>query len=417
MKPLARGSLAGPRPSGDWSFAAGYGRAGSGLPVEVLMPRPSRCLATALMALVLPLLFSTLASGRDEGPAASKMVATRTGEATYRAACQSCHGPDGRGLPAAIVGFDAPLPDFTDCSFATREADLDWLAVAHDGGPARGFDPLMPAFGGALSRAELLGAIGHIRSFCADNESWPGGALNLPRPLFTGKAFPEDEAVYSMTADTEGSYKILSKLIYETRIGARGQVEVVLPFGFLESEDGDWTGGLGDMVLATKWALLFSNRTGSILSGGLELVLPTGREDRGLGKDTWILEPFLAFGQVLPWEAFIQTHVGLEVSTEPGTLPHEIFWRAVVGMSFFQNSGLGRAFSPMVEVLGAAELGTDEPTQWDLVPQMQVTLSARQHLRLAAGVRLPLTEFEERPLTVAMYLLWDWFDGSLLEGW
>ena len=48
-----------------------------------------------------------------------------------------------------------PLPDFTDCSFDSPEAAADWLAVAHDGGPVRAFDRRMPAFGEALTAAEL----------------------------------------------------------------------------------------------------------------------------------------------------------------------------------------------------------------------------------------------------------------------
>ena len=44
------------------------------------------------------------------------------GEAVYQAACAACHGPDGRGLTEERVGFDTPIPDFTDCSFATPGA-------------------------------------------------------------------------------------------------------------------------------------------------------------------------------------------------------------------------------------------------------------------------------------------------------
>jgi hypothetical protein len=65
----------------------------------------------------------------------------------YRETCAACHGIDGRGVSRELVGFEEPLPDFTDCRFAPREPDLDWLAVIHDGGPARGFAPMMAAFG------------------------------------------------------------------------------------------------------------------------------------------------------------------------------------------------------------------------------------------------------------------------------
>src|SRR5688572_32813847 len=61
----------------------------------------------------------------------------QAGAVLYAAACAGCHGPDGGGAPASLVAFTDPLPDFRDCAFATREPDGDWLAVVHDGGPAR----------------------------------------------------------------------------------------------------------------------------------------------------------------------------------------------------------------------------------------------------------------------------------------
>src|SRR3954466_14272434 len=48
------------------------------------------------------------------------------GHAIFLANCATRHGVEGRGArPPAEVGFDLPLPNFTDCSFATREADAD----------------------------------------------------------------------------------------------------------------------------------------------------------------------------------------------------------------------------------------------------------------------------------------------------
>lgn len=343
----------------------------------------------------------------------------RSGEELYRTACQSCHGADGTGNPVPVVGFEVPLPDFSDCSFVSREPDGDWGAVVLNGGPARAFDTMMPSFKEALSPEEVGRVLAHVRTFCDEPDSWPRGDLNLPRAMFTTKAFPEDEAVFSLGANTVGDHKMLMKLIYETRIGARGQVEAVLPFVFREqSEDGEgWTGGVGDLVLATKWAIWHSMNTGSILSVGAELIMPTGDEDRGLGKGFWVVEPFLAFGQILPLDAFVQVHAGMEISTDLDMAPHEVFWRAALGMTFFQDSGLGRAWSPMVEVLGAAELGSETELNWDIVPQLQVALPTRQHVLAAVGVKLPVNEFEDRPKEVLFYLLWDWFDGPLHEGW
>src|SRR5439155_6213738 len=110
----------------------------------------------------------------------------------YRAACAACHGADGRGAPDSATGFDAPPPDFTDCAFATAEPDRDWRSIIRFGGPARAFSRRMPAFGEALSGTDIERLIVYLRGFCA-NRRWPSGNLNLPRPLLTEKAFPDDE--------------------------------------------------------------------------------------------------------------------------------------------------------------------------------------------------------------------------------
>ena len=73
----------------------------------------------------------------------------------------------------------------------------------------------------------------------------------------------------------------------------------------------------------------------------------------------------------------------------------------------------------MLEVIvtGSLPEGRANVVDTDLVPQLQVTLSRRQHLLLGVGVRVPLTHTSRRPTRVVAYLLWDWFDGGLFEGW
>ncbi|HKK45218.1 MAG TPA: c-type cytochrome, partial [Balneolaceae bacterium] len=122
------------------------------------------------------------------------------GEELYLKACAACHGVKGRGLTQSQLGFALLLPDLSDCNFATREPNADWIAIAHQGGPVRGFSSIMPAFGGLLSKDDIEKVIEHIRTFCTD-ASWPRGDLNLPRALVTEKAFPEDEAVLSSSVN------------------------------------------------------------------------------------------------------------------------------------------------------------------------------------------------------------------------
>ena len=48
---------------------------------------------------------------------------------------------------------------------------------------------------------------------------------------------------------------------------------------------------------------------------------------------------------------------------------------------------------------------------------MQVTISRRQHVRVDIGVRTPFTDTAGRSTQVLFYVLWDWADGKLWDGW
>lgn len=135
----------------------------------------------------------------------------KTGAELYMKACANCHGADGKGASTTQLGLEVAPPDFTECTFATREPDGDWIAIAHQGGPTRGFSKEMPAFGDALSEDELQKIMDHIRTFCTE-DSWPRGELNLPRPLVTEKAYPEDEAVFSTSINWEMKALSIMKL-------------------------------------------------------------------------------------------------------------------------------------------------------------------------------------------------------------
>ena len=338
----------------------------------------------------------------------------RSGREVFESTCAACHGRDGKGTASAELTKILKLPDFSDCNFAVREPDADWLAVAHRGGPARGFSPLMPPWGSMFTPDELTRAVEHLRTFCTDDR-WPRGELNLPRPLVTGKAFPEDGIVVSTSATSRGDGEVVSKFIYERRIGALNQVEISIPIASVEHAPGGWATGVGDIALGYKRTLTREVTRGHIFSVSAEVTLPVGSESRGLGKGFAIFEPFITFGQMLPGDAFLQAQGGFEIPAT-GDEDSEAFWRAAIGRSFPQGR-FGRTWSPMLEVLGARPLAGGATTDWDLVPQVQITLNARQHLRVNGGVRLPVNDRSERSPAVIFYFLWDWFDGGLFDGW
>jgi len=344
-----------------------------------------------------------------------------SGPELYEASCANCHGPDGRGLDRAQVGFEEPLPDFTDCDFAAREPDSDWIAVTHDGGPARAFSEMMPAFDGALTLEQIERVMRHVRSLCT-NAAWPRGELNLPRALLTEKAFPEDERVVESGANLEGEGAVESQFVYEQRFGPRSMFEVVIPYGWLEVADAGgapdatrWVSGFGDIVLGLKHAAYHSVASGTIFAVGAEVVLPTGDETKGLGADGSKTEGFLSFGQVLPAEVFVQAQLGAEVPLYEGA-ENEAFGRLALGRTFTSGSW-GRAWTPMVELQGKRDLEGGAPLALDLVPQLQVSLSTRQHILFNVGVLVPASETSGRSVQLLAYLLLDWFDGGFFEGW
>lgn len=373
--------------------------------------------------LLLCVLFLPATLVAQQQPTPSQQASTKgmkldTGEEIFKAACIGCHGPDGVGQPETILGFEPPpaFPDFTDCLGSARERRSDWSAILHEGGPIRAFSEIMPSWKEALTSEQIDKVTGYLRTLCTDS-AWPVGELNFPRALFTEKAFPEDEYLLTSAINTKGSGRVSGKLVWEKRIGARNQVEVAVPYSFIERGNNSWVGGIGDFVLGYKRVLMSNINSGSIFSLQGEVKAPTGNRSQGLGSGVTSFEVFGALGQVLPGSSFVQIQSGFELPTDRARVPNAFFWKTAVGRSFATQGGVGRQWTPMVEFLGDRDLVSGARTNWDVVPEMQVTLNQRQHVRLGMGVRTPMTNTGGRSSQLTFYLLWDTFDGAFWEGW
>ncbi len=342
----------------------------------------------------------------------------RSGQAIFQAGCAGCHGPRGQGMPDTTVGFEKPgtFPDFTQCDQTTPEVDIDWKSIVRSGGRARGFSPIMPAFGDLLTAEQIDAVVRYIRSFCQDR-SWPRGELNLPRALMTEKAFPEGETVLTTAVGARRSPDISNELVYERRIGARNQIEVSVPFSFVQDGAGRMNGGVGDAGFGLKRVLFASHESGSILSVQGEAILPTGDKARGFGAGVTVFEAFGAFDQILPFDSFVQAQAGTEQPVDTAIAARAVFGRVAFGKSLRQDSGFGRLWTPMLEVVTDRELEHGAATDVDMVPQFQVTLSQRQHVRANVGLQIPVANTAGRSKQIVFYLLWDWMDGGFLEGW
>jgi mono/diheme cytochrome c family protein len=349
-----------------------------------------------------------------QASAIASLPTPHTGEDIYRVACAACHGPDGRGRSRSDVGFETPLRDLTECAFATVEPSPDWEAVVSRGGPIRSLDRRMPAFGDALSPDDIALVVDYMRGFCTERAKWPQGDLNFPRPFFTEKAFPENEAVWTTVIGTGDDRSVNNTLVYEQRVGPRGQFEVLAPLVFVQNDAGTWKGGVGDVAVAFKRALYASMDTGAIVSAGGELIIPSGDAEAGLGNGFYVYEVFAMYNQMLPRDSYLLFHGGMEVPSDSDE-PTEAYLRTSIGTTLASDHGFGRSWSPQVELLWARPSG--EASEWDVVPQLQVSLSKLQHVLLAGGLRIPVNQRADRSTQVVVYLLWDWFDGSFFEYW
>ena len=79
----------------------------------------------------------------------------QSGEATYKAKCQMCHGPD--GTAATPMGKMMKITSFRDPA-VVKESDADLIATTKDG------KGKMPAYNGKLTDAQIKEVVSFIRT-------------------------------------------------------------------------------------------------------------------------------------------------------------------------------------------------------------------------------------------------------------
>lgn len=359
----------------------------------------------------LSLIFAGLALfilGASIGWGATRIVGKDWEEAKqlYADACASCHGDDGKGQVSGL-GVTVELPDFTWCAFNSEESDRDWALVVAEGGPAAGRSEQMPSFHGALTEQQINQVIAYVRTFCT--EDWPSGDLNFPRPLVTEKAYPENEIVLTWNFGRTPNKQRDTQFVwsFEKRIGSRGQIELNVPFSIRDPRDGATVGGIGDVEGGAKYVLYDNPETLFILSGGLELGIPTGNFRRELGEGTTILSPFLATGKA--WGDFVgQGSLKFEYPFVTRRAPKAIFYNLALSYPIF-DLGRGTEAQGLLEFNGKSEWGTQSPKhfQFYLTPGLRKGLNLAGNWAIAFGVQVPVTRERETNYRVLGYFLYE----------
>ena len=324
-------------------------------------------------------------------------------DAMFDAFCAVCHGEDGRGQVDNPAINSEPM-DFTDCAVATPEPDGDWELVITHGGIAAGLSSEMPSYGDALTDGQIQTLIGYIRGFCAE-PGWPIGTLNFPRPIFTEKAFPENEFLLlpEFSDRAGGVTQFGLQGIYERRLGRRGHVELRVPFESV-SAAGRRRSGLGDLTLAGKYVVNTDRAMTRITTVGLEVSLPTGDEDDGLGHGTTVFEPYLAFGTTVG-DLYLQTQLKVESPASDPVSDAEIGYNVYLG---FDVSDLLTTWTVGLELNG-------ENRDLALTPQLRKGLTRTGAIAVAGGVQIPLTNRDVRWARWVGYFLWEYLDPVFAE--
>ena len=171
------------------------------------------------------------------------------------------------------------------------------------------------------------------------------------------------------------------------------------------------------MMYALAWKQNVFHSESSILSVFGEVTAPVGRRELGTGAGSTVFEMSAAYARILPADSFLQFHTGVELPAHPDVVPKAYFARTAIGKSWSAGGGLGRTWSPMMEFIADRDFFTGAKTNWDLIPQLQIPLSKRMHILGSIGFRIPANNTDNRPKQLMFYLLWDYADGSLKQGW
>ena len=85
------------------------------------------------------------------------------GMEAFQANCAACHGPEGKGNGPAAAALDPKPRNLSDADYVSKLSNEHLVKVITDGGASVGKSPMMAAWGGILSKDDILNVIAYIR--------------------------------------------------------------------------------------------------------------------------------------------------------------------------------------------------------------------------------------------------------------
>ena len=260
----------------------------------------------------------------------------------------------------------------------------DWFAVIHEGGPVRGLDRHMPAFGDALSARRHRG--GHSASL--DVLRQPGVAARRSEPA---AVVLHREGVSGKRGDlsrppSPRPERRRSAARSSTKSGSASATSSSWPFQLMccRTRDAGWSRGLGDVAIAFKRALLRERRqrthpqrrrrSSSCRPARKAQASATGSPSSSRRRSSARSCRGACSCRRRP-ASKCRRITAAATTRHSGAPPSAARWRRTAA-----SAAPGRRCWKC----WARAKPTDE-AEWDVVPQLQVTLSKLQHVMVAGG--------------------------------
>jgi hypothetical protein len=155
--------------------------------------------------------------------------------------------------------------------------------------------------------------------------------------------------------------------------------------------------------------LLASQQYGAIAAFSLDLVLPTGDRDRGLGDGTVGLGPSLRAGKTLgPF--VLQGELKAVLPADVDKAARRLLYRAALQLPL---SPLKSGWVPALEFEADTRIEGQTRDVYSLAPMLYKGLSKRGHVAVALGAKIPVAGTQTFDYQIGAFLLWEYLDGGL----
>ena len=323
------------------------------------------------------------------------------GREIFEQNCIMCHGEDAKGTGQLAAALPVRPANLTDCKLTAEDSEEVVQGIIRHGGPYAGRSSVMPAFETVLSHSDIEDVARYVKSLCADPD-WVPEELNFPRPLITGKAFPEQEMLVGGRFGRNGEKVNEYSGVLDYRVNGLTNIEIRSRALSIKPDIGPTESGLGDTVLSVKRVVAFSPRYRTLASAGVELTLPTGSDRRGLGEGSFVFEPNFRAG--VDWKQFVVQVAGaLAFPARTSNINSEGKLDVAIGRYFFPDPRL--QITPMIELNTTTRLSGSSygETKSAILPQVRVKWLVWS---LGVGAPAPITrarDFAVRPLFDLVY--------------